>query len=155
MKKLILLLSFLIILSGCKSTKDVNRQDEDRTVTENSKTITTRIGDTVRYEIPKVIMRDTTIYKKNYITGTTQVVKYNSEGKITWVECQSGLIKIIEENNRILIENINNMNKHKETEIPSSVFIYFFVGLALFLIIVLGVAFFLFKKYIKTLIPIA
>ena len=149
-----ILIIILIAFAGCKSTKDVSRQDEDRTVTETSKTITTRIGDTVRYEIPKVILRDTTIYKKNYVTGTTQVVRYNNDGKITWVECQSGMIEIMQENNRILIENINNMQKHKETEIPASTLIYFFVGLALFLVIVLGVAFLFLKKYLKTVIPI-
>jgi len=149
-----ILIIILIAFTGCKSTKDVSRQDEDRTVTETSKTITTRIGDTVRYEIPKVILRDTTIYKKNYVTGTTQVVRYNNDGKITWVECQSGMIEIMQENNRILIENINNMQKHKETEIPASTLIYFFVGLALFLVIVLGVAFLFLKKYLKTIIPI-
>jgi len=149
-----ILIIILIAFTGCKSTKDVSRQDEDRAVTETSKTITTRIGDTVRYEIPKVILRDTTIYKKNYVTGTTQVVRYNNDGKITWVECQSGMIEIMQENNRILIENINNMQKHKETEIPASTLIYFFVGLSLFLVIVLGVAFLFLKKYIKTVIPI-
>ena len=149
-----ILIFILIAFTGCKSTKDVQRQDEDRTLTETSKTITTRIGDTVRYEIPKVVLRDTTIFKKNYVTGTTQVVRYNNDGKITWVECQSGMIEIMQENNRILIENINNMQKHKETEIPASTFIYFFIGLALFLVIVLGVAFLFLKKYLKTVIPI-
>lgn len=153
MKNLIYILAITTILSSCKSSKDVNRQDEDRHLTETSKTITTRVGDTVRYTVPKIIFKDTVITVKNK-QGTTQILRYNSEGRLTETECLSSVIEIIQENNRILIENINNMQKHKETEIPASTFIYFFVGLALFLVIILSVAFFMFKKYLKTIIPI-
>ena len=154
MKNLFIVLIILSVFTACKTTKDVNRQDEDRTLTENSKTITTRVGDTVRYVVPNIILRDTTITVKNYKTGTTQILKYNDEGKLTSAECLSGVIQIIEENNRILIENINNMNKHKETEISASIFIYFFIGLALFFVIIFLVFFAVLKKYIKTIIPI-
>jgi len=149
MKKILLLLIISLVFS-CKTTKNKLKTEEDRQLTENTTTTTKRVGDTVRYEIPKVVLKDTTIYKKNYVTGTTQVVRYNDEGKITWVECQSGFIEVIQENNRILIESINNMNKQKEVEIPSSIFIYFFIGLGLFFVIL----FFALKKYIKTLIPL-
>jgi hypothetical protein len=148
MRKLILI--FIVVFSSCKVTKDVDRKKEDRQLTETTTLTTKRLGDTVRYEIPKIVMKDTIIYKKNYVTGTTQVVRYNEDGKITWVECQSGFIEVIQENNRILIENINSMNKQKDVEIPSSIFIYFFIGLGLFFLIV----FFALKKYIKTLIPV-
>jgi hypothetical protein len=139
---------------SCKTTKDVNREKEDRQLTETTTLTTKRVGDTVRYEIPKIVMKDTTIYKKNYVTGTTQVVRYDNKGKITWVECQSGFIEVIQENNRILIENINNMNKHKEVEIPTNIILYFFLGLTILIGVVMTVFFFLMKKYIKTLIPI-
>ena len=150
MKIWILIISFCFLSGSCKSSKNKFKQDEDRQLTENTTTITKRVGDTVRYEIPKVVLKDTTIYKKNYVTGTTQVVRYNDEGKISWVECQSGFIEVIQENNRVLIENINNMNKQKETEISPSIFIYFFAGLAIFF----GIAFLLIKKYIKSLLPV-
>jgi len=147
---LIVLLSF----QSCKTTKDVQRQDEDRQLTETSKKITTRLGDTVRYVVPNVIFKDTVITIKNKQTGTTQILRYNDEGKLSSAECLSGVIQIIEENNRILIENINNMNKHKEVEIPTSIILYFFLGLTLLIGVVMTVFFFLMKKYIKTLIPV-
>ena len=152
--KIIFVLAILSTFNGCKSTKDVNRQDEKRNLTENTKTTTTRIGDTVRYIVPNIILKDTVITTKNYKTGTTQILRYNDEGKLTSAECLSGVITIIEENNRILIENINSLNKHKETEISGSVFIYFFIGLALFFIIIFLVFFAVLKKYLKTIIPI-
>ena len=147
---LIVLLSF----QSCKTTKDVQRQDEDRQLTETSKKITTRLGDTVRYVVPNVIFKDTVITIKNKQTGTTQILRYNDEGKLSSAECLSGVIQIIEENNRILIENINNLNKHKEVEIPTSIILYFFLGLTLLIGVVMTVFFFLMKKYIKTLIPV-
>ena len=148
MKKLILII-VLITFYGCKTTKDVNRNKEDRNLTESSKTITTRIGDTVRYVVPKIVLKDTVITVKNYKTGTTQILRYGSEGKLTSAECLSGVIEVIQENNRILIENINSLNKQKQTEIPTSTILYFFIGFALFIVIIM----FVFFKYIKTLIP--
>lgn len=152
--KYFLIFIVIIFTFSCKTIKDVNKNKEDRQLTENSRIITTRVGDTVHYEVPNIILKDTTVTIKNYKTGTTQILKYNDEGKLTSAECISGLIQIIEENNRILIENINEMNKHKEVEIPTSIFIYFFVGMALFISIIMIVFFFLMKKYLKTIIPI-
>ena len=152
--KIIAVFAFLTCFNGCKTTKDVNRQDEERTLTETLKTTTIRKGDTVRYEVPNIILKDTTITIRNYKTGTTQVLRYNEEGKLTAAECISGLIEIIEENNRILIENINNLQKHKETEISPAVILYAFIGLALFLVIIFFVFFMVIKKYLKTIIPV-
>ena len=152
--KITLVLAILICIYGCKSTKDVDRQKEDRTLTESLKTTTTRKGDTIRYEVPNIILKDTTITIKNYQTGTTQILRYNEEGKLTAAECISGVIEVIEENNRILIENINNLQKHKETEISPVVILYAFGGLALFVIIVLGFVMFQLKKYGKLLTPL-
>ena len=145
---------FILLTISCKSTKDVNKNNEDRQLTENIKTTTTRVGDTVHYEVPNIILKDTTVTIKNYKTGTTQILKYNNEGKLTSADCISGIIQIIEENNRILVENINNMNKAKTSEISPSIILYAFIGFALFIVIILTVAFFLFKKYLKTLIPL-
>ena len=145
-----LLIIVLISFTGCKSTKDVNRNKEDRQLTETTKIITKRIGDTVRYEVPKIILKDTVITIKNYKTGTTQILRYGNDGKLTSAECLSGVIEVIQENNRILIENINSMNKQKETEIPASTILYGFIGLAVFVVIVM----FVFMKYIKSILPI-
>tara|TARA_R110000772_G_C13310310_1_gene440355 strand:- start:22507 stop:22971 length:465 start_codon:yes stop_codon:yes gene_type:complete len=153
MRYIILLSIIFLTLTGCKSTKDIKKNEEARQLTENSKTITKRIGDTVHYKVPNIIFKDTIITIKNK-QGTTQVLKYNSEGRLTETECLSSVIEIIQENNRILIENINKMDKHKETEISASIILYFFIGLALFLVIIFTVAFYVLKKYLKTVIPV-
>lgn len=156
MKKLkttYLTLIIILLFTACKSSKEVQRNEQDRQLTENFKTTTTRVGDTVHYKVPNIIFKDTIIRIKNK-QGTTQILKYDQSGRLTDTECLSSVIEVIQENNRILIENINEMNKTKETEISASIFIYFFIGLALFLVIVLGVAFIFLKKYLKTVIPI-
>ena len=153
MVRIYLIILVLSVFTACKTTKDVTRQDEDRTLTETSKTITTRLGDTVFYKVPKITFKDTVIKIRNK-QGTTQVLRYNAEGRLTETECLSSVIEIIQENNRILIENINNMQKQKVTEIPASTFIYFFIGLALFLVIIFSVMFLLIKKYIKAMLPV-
>lgn len=153
MRYLTTILIVLLSFQSCKTTKDVARQDEDRQLTETSKKITTRLGDTVRYVVPNVIFKDTVIKVKNK-QGTTQILRYDNSGRLTETECLSSVVQIIEENNRILIENINNMNKHKEVEIPTNIILYFFVGLTLLIGVVMTVFFFLMKKYIKTLIPV-
>ena len=107
----------------------------------------------MRYVVPNVMFKDTVIKVKNK-QGTTQILRYDNSGRLTETECLSSVVQIIEENNRILIENINNLNKHKEVEIPTSIILYFFAGLTLLIGVVMTVFFFLMKKYIKTLIPV-
>jgi hypothetical protein len=139
-----LLCAFLLL--GCKSTKDKTQNKTDRELIESSKTSTIRKGDTVTYVVPNVILKDTVITTTNRVTGTTQILRYNEEGKLTAAECISGFIEIIEENQRQLIEAIDQSTKHKENEISPSVILYAFVGLALLIVIVLGFILWQFKK---------
>jgi hypothetical protein len=152
-KQISVLILFSLLLFSCKTTKDVNRQKEDRNLTETTRTITKRVGDTVRYVVPNVIFKDTVIKVRNR-QGTTQVLRYDNTGRLTETECLSSVVDIIEENNRILIENINNMNKHKEVEIPTNIILYFFLGLTFLIAIVMTVFFFIMKKYVKALLPL-
>lgn len=143
-------------LQGCDVLKRTVKNQEDRTLTESTVTITKRVGDTVRYLIPKITYKDTTIYRTNRVTGTTQVVRYNDKGMIDLVECQSGTIDELRRTNKELIEFIKEKDKTKETEFKSEVIIYFMLG---FVVIILGLAFLMFKlisknsKLINKLIP--
>lgn len=136
----------ILALTSCDVLKRTTKTREDRTVTESTETLTKREGDTVRYKIPKITYKDTTIYKTNRITGTTQVVRYNDEGMIDLVECQSGAIEELKRTNKALIEAIDNKDKSKETSFNSEIIIYFMVGLVL---IVCVLAFFVFKYISK------
>ena len=146
---LIGIIAFLLLLStfvSCDILKKTTKTREDRTLTESTETLTKRKGDTVRYQIPKVTYKDTTIVKRNYVTGTTQTVRYNDQGMIDLVECQSGAIDELKRTNKELVEAINNKDKTVEKEFNTEIIIYIMLG---FVFIVAVLAFFVFKYISK------
>ncbi len=136
----------ILALTSCDIMKKSAKNKTDRTLTESTETITKRQGDTVRYEVPRVTYKDTTIYRTNRVTGTTQVVRYNDKGMIDLVECQSGAIEELKRTNSALIEAIKEKDKSKETEFKTEIVIYIMLG---FMGIVLILAFFAFKYISK------
>lgn len=140
MKHLIIIALFFLF--SCSVSKDLQKTKTDRTTKEQVEIITKRVGDTVTYEVPKFIFKDTTIVKKNYVTGTTQVLRYNSQGQIDLAQCISGAVEEITRSNREIIEFIKEKDKQEEAKVSSSVMFYFMLGLA---IIVLILAFFFYK----------
>ncbi len=141
-------IAFVILFStfsSCDVLKKTVKNQEDRTLTESTETITKRLGDTVRYEIPKITYKDTTIYKTNRVTGTTQVVRYNDKGMIDLVECQSGAIDELKRTNKELIEAIKEKDKTKETDFQSEIIIFIMLGFVLIVVL----AFFMFRLISK------
>ena len=66
MKK-ILIISLLVLISSCSVFRKVNRDKTDRKATEQIIKSVVRKGDTVTYVVPKMIMKDTTIYTYNRV----------------------------------------------------------------------------------------
>ena len=149
MKTKILILGVLVFISGCKTTKDIAKDKTDRTLKEQTEVITTRVGDTVRYEVPNFVFKDTVITKTNYVTGTTQRLYYNDQGALTAAECVSGFIEIIERSNRELIEAINRKDIAKTSEVSPVIVLYIVAALG----IILVVAMVYFNRKINRLIP--
>lgn len=143
MKKIILLILVIFIYS-CKVTKSATKDKIDRTVKEQTETITKRVGDTVTYEVPKIVYKDTTIVKRNYVTGTTQVLKYDANGDLNMAQCISGAVETITRSNKELIEAIKSKDKDKVEETDSTVFLYIVLGL----VILFGFGFFLMYKLV-------
>ena len=133
-------------VTSCDIMKKSAKTKTDRTLTESTETLTKRIGDTVRYEVPRVTYKDTTIYRTNRVTGTTQVVRYNDKGMIDLVECQSGAIEELTRTNRELMEVIKDKESEKEEKFDSSFILYIMIG---FMGIILILAFFAFKYISK------
>jgi len=140
------IIMIIMMFASCEVLKGTTKTREDRTLTESTETLTKRIGDTVRYEVPKITYKDTTIYKTNRVTGTTQVVRYNDKGMIDLVECQSGAIEELKRTNKALIEAIDNKEKTKETSFNSEIILFVMIG---FMGIVSILAFFVFKYISK------
>lgn len=154
MKKAILILTSLLFFS-CGITKTRDKVKEDRTLNESTEIITKRVGDTVTYEVPRVRFKDTTIIKRNYVTGTTQVLRYDKNGELDMAQCISGAIERIERSNRELIEAIVSKQKETKHEISPMIILWGFIGLALLIVIVGGAAFYAIKKQASQILAIA
>jgi hypothetical protein len=140
MRNKIILLLFLAALSySCTSVRDLVRDKGETVTNELKETSFERIGDTVRYEIPKLVYKDTTITRKNYVTGTTQVIKFDKEGDVSYTECISGLISIIERYEKNIREEKNLKELESKKGISPSIVLYFMIGL---LIVIIGLLFY-------------
>tara|TARA_R110002020_G_C15913310_1_gene742166 strand:+ start:59 stop:529 length:471 start_codon:yes stop_codon:yes gene_type:complete len=151
---MILTLISLVLFCSCDVQKRAAKQKEDRIVKEQTETIKKRVGDTVTFEVPKIIYKDTTIVKKNYVTGTTQVVRYDDNGRIDLVQCLSGAIEEITRSNKELVEAITKKDSEKTEQFDSDVILYGFIGLGFFIVIVGGAFIWFIKKQNANIVTI-
>ncbi len=134
-KKTLLAITLAIALTSCGIKKNAVKTKTDRTLTESTETTTKRVGDTVRYTVPKIVLKDTTIYTVNR-QGTTLKTSYNSQGQISQIDCFASMIEEITKSNRLLVEAIKEKDKEKEETFNPQYFIYSLVVLVL--IVLLG-----------------
>lgn len=139
MKKFIVLILILSFV-GCKMLRKVKESDNDTTLTEQTVQKTTRLGDTVRYTVPKITFRDTTIYSVNR-QGTTLRTVFNEQGNVSEIECLSSRIDELIEINRGLREIKSDRETESEKMTKG-------INLNIILVAALGFAFlFLYKKF--------
>ena len=131
MKKLLIL---IILLSSCDIQKRAIKNKEQRKVNEVVEKTVKRQGDTVKFQVPKITYKDTTIYTVNR-QGTTLRTVYNNRGQISQIECFASMIEEITKSNRQLVEAIKNKDREKTEEFDSSVILYGFLGLGILFII--------------------
>lgn len=132
-KKTLLAITLAIALTSCGIKKNALKTKTDRTLTESTETTTKRVGDTVTYTVPKIVLKDTTIYTVNR-QGTTLKTSYNSQGQISKIDCFASMIEEITKSNRLLVEAIKEKDKEKEETFNPQYFIY---SLAVLVFIVL------------------
>lgn len=121
-------------LNSCDIQKRAVKSKTDRSITEQTETITKRKGDTVRYTIPKVVYKDTTIYTVNR-QGTTLRTVYDNNGTISQIDCFASMIDEISRSNRLLVEAIKEKDKEKTETFNPQHFIYAIAALALIVLI--------------------
>lgn len=140
----LLILSLLWLCNSCDIYKKSDKTKTDVDFTEQVTTKTTRIGDTVRYEVPVVRMKDTTIFTYNKQGTTLKTVYLN--GSVKTVECQTSAIEMLINENRRLLDQSKEKQSEKKEETNTTFFLYLFGA---FMIIVCF-ALFLFFMYIKS-----
>jgi DNA-directed RNA polymerase specialized sigma subunit len=141
MKKYILI---LLLLVSCDVTKEAVKTKTDRDLTEIIKTTSKRVGDTVSYTVPKIVLKDTTIYTVNRV-GTRIETRYNKDGNIDLINCMASNIDEMKEENRRMLEIIKDKEKSKEENFNSGALI----GVVSIIGIVFLLCVFLMIKYIK------
>lgn len=114
MKKL-LIISLLVLISSCSVFRKVNRDKTDRKATEQIIKSVVRKGDTVTYVVPKMIMKDTTIYTYNRV-GTRIETRFDSDGRIDDIKCIEAALNEFTIINRQLVEQINKKETEKEVD---------------------------------------
>lgn len=140
----LLILSLVLLLNSCDIQKEAVKSKSDTGFTENIESQTFRKGDTVHYEIPNVIYKDTTIYRTNR-QGTTIKTVYDQSGNMASIDCFASAIAEFRKENREFQQSLKDKEINKTENFDSSFFIY--IGVA---IVILGiVALILFFIYVK------
>lgn len=140
----------LFSMCSCDIYKKSDKTKTDRDLTEQIETKTFRKGDTVRYEIPKVILKDTTIYTYNR-QGTTLKTVYNTQGQIKSIDCFSSAIEEFKKENRNLIESIKEKESEKKEEMNTDWIMYGFIMIGVVLIVALLLMFLYIKSQTSTI----
>lgn len=141
---ILLALSLMMLFVSCDIQKEAIKTKTDTTFQEQIETKTFRRGDTVRYEIPNVIYKDTTIYRTNR-QGTTIRTVYDQTGNISNIDCFSSAIEEIKKENREFQQSIKD-KKSKKTEEFNSTFIFYIVGAVVLIIFLALILIFLYVK---------
>lgn len=110
MKKAWIVLIFLFC--SCGILKSVNKKKVDTAEKEEIVQKTKREGDTVTFYVPKLVLKDTTIYTVNRI-GTRIETRYNNDGQIDRIDCMSSAI---EELTKIIREKETNVSEKEKDE---------------------------------------
>ena len=137
MKKLLIICA-IVLLSSCDILKESSKRKTDIQATEQIETRTVRKGDTIKFQVPKITYKDTTIVKTNYVNRTQARVNYNSEGAVSSVECISSEINELRREIRTFTDNSKEKESSKEESFQSEIIIYIMLGLA---VIVCGALF--------------
>lgn len=150
MKKIFILLmvclaiAFAMLLTSCDIQKEAAKTKTDTSFQEQIESQTFRKGDTVHYEIPKVIYKDTTIYRTNR-QGTTIKTVYDQGGNIASIDCFASAIAEIRKENREFQQSLKEKESVKTEDFDSSFLLYIIAGVAVLGILVLIVMFMYFK----------
>ena len=145
MKKIFALLLFLSFLFvSCDIQKQAAKTKSDTGFKETVESQTFRKGDTVHYEIPKVIYKDTTIYRTNR-QGTTIKTVYDQTGNIASIDCFASAIAEIRKENREFQQSLKEKEAKKTENFDSSFIIYIMIGV----VVLVAFALFLMFLYIK------
>lgn len=127
----------LFLLVSCTSTKKLFK-DKTETKTEkvNSGELSIkRASDTLELTIPKIVYKDTTIYKRG--RKSTVYLNYDSQGNAKVISVCDSIAIFKKWYNQVNIENKNDIReKDKETVVSNTLVIYIFIGIFILFVLI-------------------
>lgn len=140
----LLALAFAMLFTSCDIQKEAAKSKSDTGFKEMIESQTFRKGDTVHYEIPNIIYKDTTIYRTNR-QGTTIKTVYDQGGNIASIDCFASAIAEFRKENREFQQSLKEKESTKTENFDSTFILYIIGG-----VVVLGIfALFLMFLYVK------
>jgi hypothetical protein len=145
MKKIIAILFLCIGIGSCDIQKNAVKSKSDSDFVENIESRSFRKGDTVHYEIPNVIYKDTTIYRTNR-QGTTIRTVYDQKGNMASIDCFASAIDEMRKENRKFQQSLIDKTKVKTENFDSTFILYIVGGVVLIVFFALFLMFLYIKK---------
>lgn len=144
MKNIIYTLLVLSIVS-CDVQKISDKIKDDSNYKENTEVKTFRQGDTVRFEIPNIKFRDTTIYRTNR-QGTTIQTVYDRQGTVKSIDCYASRIEELTRQNIEYQKNSKQKQSAKTEKFNTVWVLYFVIGIVVIFVVALLLMFLYIKK---------
>lgn len=138
-KNIIIIILLCFVFCSCSVQKKQESINKETFTKEYIETTTTRIGDTVRFEVPNLIYKDTVIYRINK-QGTILKTVYDKGGKVTSIDCMASKFEELKRENRDIKELLIKKTKEKTKEFASRTEIILFI-----IIVFLGLMYFVKK----------
>jgi hypothetical protein len=132
-------------MCSCDIQKNAVKSKSDSDFVENIESRSYRKGDTVHYEIPNVIYKDTTIYRTNR-QGTTIRTVYDQKGNMASIDCFASAIDEMRKENRQFQQSLIDKTKVKTENFDSTFILYIVGGVVLIVFFALFLMFLYIKK---------
>lgn len=129
MRKVISTFLLASTIWSCDITKQASKSKTDTELKEVYEQKQTRLGDTVRFQIPKVSYKDTIIYRTSS-QGTTLRTIYDKQGNAE-SECISSAIELVTKLTRELNQTEKVKDKEKTEEVNTTWILYGFIAIVL------------------------
>jgi len=144
MKNIIYTLLALCIVS-CDVQKISDKTKDNSNYKENTEVKTFRQGDTVRFEIPNIKFKDTTIYRTNR-QGTTIQTIYDRQGTVKSIDCYASRIEELTRQNIEYQKNSKQKQSAKTEKFNTVWVLYFVIGIVVIFIVALLLMFLYIKR---------
>lgn len=134
----------MFCLFSCDVQKISSKTKDSSEYKENTETKTFRNGDTVRFEIPNIKFKDTTIYRTNR-QGTTIQTVYDRQGSVKSIDCYASRIEELTRQNIEYQKNTKEKQSAKTEKFNTDWILYIVIGI----VVIFAIALLLMFLYIR------